>query len=131
DGDRDPIIKGLNLVIPRGTVCGIVGETGSGKSTLVNLLLRLYEPGDEQIFIDGRDIKQMSRHALEDAMGYVAQDIFLFSGSLRENILLGSENGAASRLEEAVRIAQLMPTIRSFGAGFDTIIGERGVRLSG
>lgn len=131
DRAHDPVIKGLNLVIPAGTACGIVGETGSGKSTLVNLLLRLYEPGDGQIFIDGVDIKHMPRHALENATGHVSQDIFLFSGSVRENILLGSENGEANRLDEAARIAQLLPTIRSFNAGFDTVIGERGVRLSG
>jgi len=131
ESDSAPVIKRLNLVIPAGTVCGIVGETGSGKSTLVNLLLRLHEPGDQQIFIDGVDIKKMSRHALENATGHVGQDIFLFSGSLGENILLGSENGEAGRLEEATRIAQLQPTIQSFHAGFDTVIGERGVRLSG
>jgi ATP-binding cassette subfamily B protein len=131
DRAHDPVIKRLNLVIPAGTACGIIGETGSGKSTLVHLLLRLYEPGDGQIFIDGVDIKQMPRHALENATGHVGQDIFLFSGSVRENILLGSENGEADRLDEAARIAQLLPTIRSFNAGFDTVIGERGVRLSG
>ena len=131
DGYRDPVIKKLNLVIPAGAVCGIVGETGSGKSTLVNLLLRLHEPGDQQVFIDGIDIKGMPRHALEKATGHVAQDIFLFSGTLGENILLGSENGAAGRLDEAAQIAQLLPTIGSFNAGFDTMIGERGVRLSG
>jgi ATP-binding cassette subfamily B protein len=97
----------------------------------VNLLLRLHEPGDQQIFIDGVDIKKMSHHALENAMGHVGQDIFLFSGSLVENILLGTENGEAGRLEEATRIALLQPTIQSFHAGFGTIIGERGVRLSG
>ena len=131
ESDSAPVIKRLNLVIPAGTVCGIVGETGSGKSTLVNLLLRLHEPGDRQIFIDDVDIKQMSRHALENAMGHVGQDIFLFSGSLGENIVLGTENGEAGRLEQATRIAQLQPTIESFHAGFATIIGERGVRLSG
>ena len=128
---HDPVIKGLNLVIPAGTVCGLIGETGSGKSTLVNLLLRLYEPGDRQIFIDGVDIKQMPRHALENATGHVGQDIFLFSGSIGENIFLGSENDAANRLEEAARIARLLPTIQAFNSGFDTVIGERGVRLSG
>ena len=124
-------MKDINLQIPAGTVCGIVGETGSGKSTLVNLLLRLYEPEDQTVFIDGIDIKQMARRRLEEAVGYVSQDIFLFSGSVRENILFGAMNGAAERVEEAARIAQLLPTIQSFGAGFDTVIGERGVRLSG
>ena len=131
NGHDEAAIKNLSLLIPAGTVCGIVGETGSGKSTLVNLLLRLYEPGDGEILIDGADIKRMPRQALENATGYVGQDIFLFSGSVRENILLNSENGEASRLEEAARIARLLPTIQSFNAGFDTVIGERGVRLSG
>jgi ATP-binding cassette subfamily B protein len=131
DAADAPVLRRLSLKIPAGTVCGIIGETGSGKSTLVNLLLRLYEPGDQQVFIDGIDIKQLARHQLEETIGYVAQDIFLFSGSLRENILLGSENGAASQVEDAARIAQLLPTIETFNAGFDTVIGERGVRLSG
>ena len=81
-------------------------------------------------FIDGHDIRGC-RYAVEDAVGYVAQDIFLFSGSLRENILLGVEYGELARVEEASRIARLLPAIESFGAGFDTVIGERGVRLSG
>ena len=131
DGGHAPVLRQLDLKISAGTVCGIIGETGSGKSTLVNLLLRLYEPGDQQVFIDGIDIKQMARHQLEETIGHVAQDIFLFSGSLRENILLGSENGVANQVEDAARIAQLLPTIETFNAGFDTVIGERGVRLSG
>jgi ATP-binding cassette subfamily B protein len=129
--DAGPVLRRLSLQIPAGSICGIVGETGSGKSTLVNLLLRLHEPGDQEIFIDGRDIKQMALQQLEGAIGHVSQDIFLFSGSVRENILLGSENGAANGVEEAARIAQLLPTIQTFNAGFDTVIGERGVRLSG
>jgi ATP-binding cassette subfamily B multidrug efflux pump len=131
DSDSAPVIRNANLKIAAGTICGIVGETGSGKSTLVNLLLRLYEPGDGQIFIDHTDIKRLDPRRLEKTIGYVAQDIFLFSGSVRENIVLGGENGAAAPVEEAARIAQLLPTIASFQAGFETVIGERGVRLSG
>ena len=131
DGEHGPVLKNIDLQIPAGTVCGIVGETGSGKSTLVNLLLRLYEPEDQTVFIDGIDIKQMARRHLEEAVGYVSQEIFLFFGSVRDNILFGAMNGEAERVEEAARIAQLLPTIQLFGAGFDTVIGERGVRLSG
>ncbi|MGZ8443331.1 MAG: ABC transporter ATP-binding protein [Candidatus Binatia bacterium] len=126
-----PELRNINLQVAAGKVCGIIGETGSGKSTLVNLMLRLYEPAENSILIDGVDICRMPLRQLEDAVGYVSQDIFLFSGSVRENILLGVENGALARVEEASRIAQLLPAIESFGAGFDTIIGERGVRLSG
>lgn len=131
NANEPPIIKNLTLQIPAGKICGIIGETGAGKSTLVNLLLRLYEPADQTVFVDGVDIKQTDRHRLENSIGYASQDIFLFSGSVRENILLSADNGAAHRVEAAARIAQLLPTIESFGAGFDTVIGERGVRLSG
>ena len=124
-------LHNISLHISAGKVCGIIGETGSGKSTLVNLMLRLYEPPAQSILIDGIDIRRLPLRQLEDAIGYVSQDIFLFSGSVRENILLGVENGESARVEEAARIAQLLPAIESFGAGFDTIIGERGVRLSG
>ena len=161
-----PVLKNINLKIPAGKICGIVGETGSGKSTLVSLLLRLHEPPDQSVFVDGVDIKRLPVHRLEAAIGYVSQDIFLFSGTIQDNILFGAENGesgnveppgqtrgttfepsnlkrnpergapgsgrGASRgVEEAARVAQLLPTIRSFGAQFDTVIGERGVRLSG
>ena len=129
--DRAAELRNIDLHIPAGKSCGIVGETGSGKSTLVNLMLRLYEPPENSILIDGRDIRRMPLRQLEDAVGYVAQDIFLFSGSLRENILLGIEHGELARVEEAAKIARLLPAIESFSAGFDTVIGERGVRLSG
>jgi ATP-binding cassette subfamily B protein len=134
DTDHQPVLHDLTLTIPAGKVCGIIGETASGKSTLVSLLLRLYEPADGAIQIDGVDIKRLALGRLQAAIGYVSQDVFLFSGSVRENLLLGiahSGNGAAGRIEEAARIAQLLPTVEGFSDGFDTIIGERGVRLSG
>jgi len=129
--DQPAALRAIELKIPAGAVCGIIGETGSGKSTLAHLLLRLHEPADDAIFIDGVDVKKLPLRALQDAVGYVSQDIFLFSGSLRENLLLGVENGAPDQVEQAARIAQLLPAIESFSAGFETIIGERGVRLSG
>jgi len=129
--DQSPELKNINLSIPAGSFCAIVGETGSGKSTLTNLLLRLYEPPDETIFIDAVDIKRMARGQLEKIIGYVSQDIFLFYGSIKDNILLGTENGASEALEAAARVTQILPTIQTFRNGFETIIGERGVRLSG
>jgi ATP-binding cassette subfamily B protein len=129
--EQAPVLKNIALKIPAGKVCSIVGETGSGKSTLVNLMLRLYEPADNTILIDGVDIRRLPLSRLEETIGYVSQDIFLFSGSVRENLLLGMQNGEAGKVEEAARMAQLLPAIESFSRGFETIIGERGVRLSG
>ena len=131
NGQTVRALSDIDLQIPAGTTCGIVGETGSGKSTLVSLLLRLHEPDDGMIFVDGIDIKKLALRRLQDAIGFVSQDIFLFSGSVSDNIRFGVENGRVERIEESARIAQLLPTIVSFSAGFETIIGERGVRLSG
>jgi ATP-binding cassette subfamily B protein len=130
-GQSAPALRDISLKIAAGSVCGIVGETGAGKSTLVNLLLRLHEPGDGMIFVDGADIKTLPLGRLQDAVGSVAQDIFLFSGSLSDNIRFGVDNGGMELVENSARIAQLLPALESLSRGFDTIIGERGVRLSG
>ena len=131
DRESVPVLKNINLVIPAGKQCGIIGETGSGKSTLVNLTLRLFEPPKGTILIDGVDVTELPLSRLQENIGFVSQDIFLFSGTLRENILLGAENGEERNVEAAADIAQLLPTVQEFSAGFETVIGERGVRLSG
>jgi ATP-binding cassette subfamily B protein len=130
-GDHAPVLKNISLKIPPGKICGIVGATGSGKSTLVSLLLRLFEPPDGTVFLGGADIKHLAVPHVESAIGYVSQEIFLFSGTIRDNVLFGVENGEAQRVQEAARVAQLLPAIESFSQRFDTVIGERGVRLSG
>jgi len=130
-GEGPPVLKRLNLSIPAGVVCGIVGETGCGKSTLISLLLRLFEPPDGSVFVDGSDIKKLPLRKLQDAVGLVSQDIFLFSGTIRENIVFGTENSTQESVEGAALVAELLPSIREFPSGFDTVIGERGVRLSG
>jgi ATP-binding cassette subfamily B multidrug efflux pump len=129
--DSAPVLNDINVTIPAGAICGIVGETGAGKSTLVHLLLRLYDPPDGAVLIDGVDVKRWPARRVADAIGFVSQDIFLFSGSIGENIIFGNDGRGIPRLEEAAAIAQLLPAIQEFGAGFDTVIGERGVRLSG
>jgi len=97
----------------------------------VHLILRLFEPPDGTVFIDGVDVKQIPLRRLQDDVGFVSQDIFLFSGTIRENILLGAENGEQASVEAAAHVAQLLPAIREFSYQFETVIGERGVRLSG
>jgi ATP-binding cassette subfamily B multidrug efflux pump len=133
-GEHDFALKRISLTIPAGTTCGIVGETGSGKSTLVNLLPRLFEPPAGAIFIDGIDIKKIPRTVLREAVGLVSQDIFLFSGTVRDNILFGLKDGRREdqpALEESAKMAELSPTVRELARGFDTLLGERGVRFSG
>jgi ATP-binding cassette, subfamily B, multidrug efflux pump len=129
--NQPPVLSHISLKIPAGKICGILGETGSGKTTLVSLLLRLFEPPDGTVFVDGADIKQLPVSEIERAVGFVSQDIFLFSGSIRDNILFGAENGDAKSVHEAARVAQLLPAVESFTHQFDTVIGERGIRLSG
>lgn len=128
---QHPALKEVSLTIPMGSTCGIIGDTGSGKSTLVHLLLRLFEPPQGSVFIDGIDIKEIPLPALTESIGCISQDIFLFSGTIRENILFGHGNSDLQALEEATQIAQLLPTIKQFTRQFDTVVGERGVRLSG
>ena len=129
-GAGRPALSHITLTIAPGQVCGIIGETGAGKSTLVNLLPRLFEPPDGTLFIDGVDIKQIPVERLTAAIGFVAQDTFLFSGTIRDNINFGAA-GDDPAMAEAAAVAQLLSTIEDFTERFDTLIGERGVRLSG
>ncbi len=126
-----PALAGIRLTIPAGATCGIIGETGAGKSTLVHLLLRLFEPPEGTVFLDGIDITRIPLANLREAIGFVSQDIFLFSDTIRENVLFGWPEPDPEKLEDAARVAEILPSIREFTQQFDTILGERGVRLSG
>ncbi|MDP2267586.1 MAG: ABC transporter ATP-binding protein, partial [Deltaproteobacteria bacterium] len=126
-----PDLKNISLSIPAGSTCGIIGDTGAGKSTLVHLLLRLFEPPPGAIFIDGVDITRIPLARLKEAIGFVSQDIFLFSNSIRENIIFGRPDANLQEIEESARVAQILPTIRELAHQYDTMLGERGVRLSG
>jgi ATP-binding cassette subfamily B protein len=119
------------LVISEGTTCGIIGETGAGKRSFIQLLPRLFEPPEGTVFIDGVDIRQIPVGKLREAIGLVSQDIFLFSGTIQENLHFGLQESRHEGLEEATRIAELLPTVQQFPSQFDTVLGERGVRLSG
>jgi ATP-binding cassette subfamily B protein len=129
--DAPFVLREIDLKIPAGTWCGVVGETGAGKSTLVNLLPRLFEAPPGTIFIDGIPLSKLPLKTLRRAIGFVSQDIFLFSETIRENILFGSGDSTAEELETAADLVQLLPSVREFTHQFDTVLGERGVRLSG
>ncbi|NEQ66248.1 MAG: ATP-binding cassette domain-containing protein, partial [Symploca sp. SIO2D2] len=128
---RSPAIQHLSLHIPAGKTVGIVGATGSGKSTLVKLLLRLYEVQKGIITLDGIEINQLQLPDLRRAIGLVSQDVFLFHGTVRENIAYGSFDATLSEIRAAAEIAEAQEFIDQLPQGYETIIGERGQKLSG
>ena len=125
------MLKDINLTIEAGQTVAFVGRTGSGKSTLVNLVPRVIEAPPGTVFIDGVDVRDYPLAQLRAAVGYVPQETFLFSETLAENIAFGVETGARADVEWAAEIAGLAGDVRDFPAGFDTMVGERGITLSG
>ena len=128
---REPVIKNLSLHIRAGETIAIVGATGSGKSTLVKLLLRLYEIKSGSITLDGRNIKDIVLWDLRRGIGLVSQDVFLFHGTVRENISYGTPDATLSQITQAAKIAEADEFINELPQGYDTIVGERGQKLSG
>jgi ATP-binding cassette, subfamily B, multidrug efflux pump len=130
-GSEEKVLKDINLVIPKGHTLGIIGKTGSGKSTLANLLLKLYNAESGKIFIDGIDINDYSLETLREGLGYVPQDNFLFSASIKDNISFFKDNYSMEQVEKAADYSCIYKSIVTFPKGFGTILGERGVNLSG
>lgn len=129
--EGEPLLKEITLTVKKGMRLGIVGPVGSGKSTLVRLIPRLYPAKEGELFIDGIDVNRYPLKRLRDAIGFVPQESFLFSRSIRENIAFGAETEAPERVEEAARIARLEGDVLRFPNGYETLVGERGVTLSG
>ncbi|MFL5187402.1 MAG: ABC transporter ATP-binding protein [Microvirga sp.] len=125
------ILKGLDLTIRAGETIAFVGPSGAGKTTICSLLPRFYEVDGGAITIDGIDIRDMTLRSLRSQIGIVQQDVFLFAGTIRENIAYGRLEATEGEILEAARRARLDEVIASLPAGLDTIIGERGVKLSG
>jgi ATP-binding cassette subfamily B protein len=125
------ILKNINLHIPAGKTVAVVGATGSGKSTLVSLIPRLYDAPPGTLLIDGVPIRQIPLHTLRKDIGFVPQETFLFSETIRENIRLGAPQVADSEVERAAEISNILPEINGFPKKFDTMVGERGLTLSG
>ena len=125
------VLKNINLRIPLGATYAIVGETGSGKSTLVSLLARVHDVTEGEILIDGVPLRKYSLHALRSSLGYVPQETFLFSEKISDNIAFGVDQASPSDIQEAARLANILHDVEEFPKQFDTMIGERGITLSG
>ena len=129
DGE-ETVLENFSLKIPFGTHIAIVGETGAGKSTLVNLVCRFYEPTEGKLLIDGRDARERSQLWLHSAIGYVLQTPHLFSGTVRENLLMGNPNATEEQIWEAIRMVSADEVIAHLEKGLDTDVGEGGDLLS-
>ena len=125
------VLDDVSFDLPAGSTLGIVGRTGSGKSTLVEMVPRLLDPTTGTVCIDGRDVREIPLQVLRSAIGYVPQDVFLFSDTVANNIAFGMQDADQEAIEEAAGQAELLDNVQDFSEGFDTFVGERGITLSG
>ena len=124
-------VDGIHLHVPAGNTLALVGATGSGKSTLIKLLLRFYDPESGRVLIDGQPITDVSMNSLRQSIGLVSQDVYLFEGSIRDNIAYGKPDSDDAAIIDAAKTAEAWSFIETLPQGLDTPVGERGVRLSG
>jgi len=135
--DGKPVLHHVDLKVPAGATVAVVGPTGSGKSTLVSLIPRLFEAPPGTVFVDGHDVRKIPLAVLRGAVGFVPQETFLFSDTVRENVAFGlraasvGEEEVKKKVEWAADVAQLTKDIAEFPQGYDTFVGERGITLSG
>ena len=129
DGSR--VLENFNLTVKPGETVALVGPSGAGKTTVCNLIPRFYQPEEGSIFIDGRDIRSVTLHSLRSNIGTVQQDVYLFSGSVAENIAYGKMSASREEIEGAAKAAGAHEFICQLPEGYDTYVGERGVKLSG
>jgi ATP-binding cassette subfamily B multidrug efflux pump len=127
----EAVLKNINLRVPEGTSLAIVGPTGSGKSTLVSLIPRIYDAPEGAVLIDGRPIREFPLAVLRKNIGFVPQETFLFSDTIRENIAFGAEHATDADVRRAAEAANIADEIESFPDGYNTLVGERGLTLSG
>ena len=129
--DHNKVLRHVNLTIRPGESLALVGPSGGGKTTLCNLIPRFYDVTGGSILIDGQDVRSVTLHSLRSAIGVVQQDVYLFSGTVAENIAYGRPGATRAEIEEAARMAGADEFVRALKNGYDTYVGERGVKLSG
>lgn len=127
----EPVLRDIDLHVEKGEVVALVGASGAGKSTIVQLVPRFFDPQEGRVLIDGVDVRDVKLRSLRSQIGMVAQETLLFSGTLRENLLYGKPNATDEELSAAVRAAYVDEFVQKMPRGYDTILGERGARLSG
>ena len=128
---REAILTGVNLEIQAGETVAITGTNGSGKSTIIHLLMRFADPGAGRILVDGTDIRAVSIGSLRGQIGLVAQHVLLLNGTVRDNIAYGCPDAGPDEIEAAAQLAQADAFIRELPDGYETLIGDQGIRLSG
>ncbi len=131
NGSTEPVLKNINVELPAGSILAVVGRTGCGKTTIMNLLTRTYDSSAGTIFIDGIDIKEIPLQTLRLHTGYIPQETFLFSDTIKANITFGMPNDSEEKIIAAARAAQIHDTIMEFDDKYETLLGERGINLSG
>ena len=131
DGEAPLVLDGVSFSLEAGQMLGVVGRTGAGKSTLVEMIPRLLDPSEGRVLIDGRDAREVPLGTLRKSVGYVQQDVFLFSDTVAGNIAFGQLGASDEQITEAAREAELLDNVQSFSDGFETTVGERGITLSG
>jgi len=129
--DGPDVLRGLDLVVPAGETHAVVGATGAGKSSVLRLVLRFSDPREGQVLLDGTDVRELSWESLRGAIGYVSQDVFLFHGTVRDNLAYGRPAATDAEVREAARLAEASAFIDAMPQGYDTVVGERGLTLSG
>ena len=129
--ERDAVLRDISFIMDKGTSIGILGRTGSGKTTLIRLISRILDPPAESVFIGGQDIRRFKLHNLRSVLGIVPQDVFLFSESIRDNIAFANPDATEEMINQAVDTAGLLADFPYFPDALETVVGERGVTLSG
>ena len=131
DEDSPPVIRNLSVTIQPGQLVALVGPSGAGKTTITNLVPRLYDVTSGAVLIDGNDVRDVTQDSLRAAIGVVVQDPHLFHESIRDNLLYAKPDATQADLERACRAAQIWDTIDKLPGGLDTVVGDRGYRMSG